>query len=359
MTILAKSGRTAMIAAGGTGGHIFPGLAVAHALKMRNWNVIWLGTIKGMESTIVPQNNIEFHGIEFTGLRGKGIHAWIKLPWRLLIAFWQTFREIRKSKPDVLVGFGGYVTFPAGVVAFLLCKAFFIHEQNSVAGLSNKVLSLLATKSFTAFPQVMQDAVWIGNPLRKEFLAFENPEVRYSERLGPLNILIIGGSLGASFLNELIPKSVALMPLGKLPNIVHQSGAAQVELVQKAYQDNKINASVTSFIQDVAVEYAKADLVICRAGASTVTEIAAVGVAALFVPLPMAVDDHQTKNAQYLVDLGAAWLEPQKSLTQEKLAQILLTADRNKLLKMAVQSKKLHKSEAVGVICDACEESIA
>ena len=356
MTILAKAGRTAMIAAGGTGGHIFPGLAVAHALKMRNWNVIWLGTIKGMESTIVPQNNIEFHGIEFSGLRGKGILAWIKLPWRLLLAFLQTFREVRKSKPDVIVGFGGYVTFPAGIVAHLMRKAFIIHEQNSVAGLSNKILSFFATKSFTAFPHVIKDAIWIGNPLRKEFFAIDGPEVRYAKRQGPLNLLIIGGSLGASFLNDLIPKSVALMPINKLPNIVHQSGIAQVEELRKIYQVNKIDASVTSFIQNVAFEYSKADLVICRAGASTVTEIAAIGVAALFVPLPLAVDDHQTKNAQYLVDLEAAWLEPQKSLTPEKLAQILLLADRDMLLKMAIQSKNLHKSRAVDEMCDACEE---
>ncbi|HMS26545.1 MAG TPA: undecaprenyldiphospho-muramoylpentapeptide beta-N-acetylglucosaminyltransferase [Burkholderiaceae bacterium] len=359
MTILAKSGKTAMIVAGGTGGHIFPGLAVAQTLKMKGWNVVWLGTLKGMESIIVPQNNIEFHGIEFSGLRGKGILIWFKLPWRLLIALWQTLREIRKSKPDVLVCFGGYVTFPAGIVAYIMRKAFFIHEQNSVAGLSNKILSFFATKSFTAFPHVIKDALWIGNPLRSEFLIIENPEVRYANRQGPLNLLILGGSLGASFLNDLIPNTVVLLTKDKMPNLVHQSGVAHVDKLRKAYQENKIDASVIPFIQNVADEYSNADLVICRSGASTVTEIAAVGVAALFVPLPLAVDDHQTKNAQYLVDLGAAWLEPQKSLTPEGLAQILQGTDRNKLQKMATQSKKLHKSEAVDLICDACEECIA
>ncbi len=359
MTTLAKSGKTVMIAAGGTGGHIFPGLAVAKALRMKDWDVVWLGTLKGMEATIASQNNIEFHGIEFSGLRGKGIMAWIKLPWKLSIAFWQTLKEIRKTNPDVLIGFGGYVTFPAGVVAYLTRKTFIIHEQNSVAGLSNKVLSFFATKAFTAFPHVLKDARWIGNPLRQEFLAMDGPEMRYANRQGPLNILIIGGSLGASFLNDLLPKSVALMPEKKLPNLLHQSGVAQVQVLRKAYQDSKIDASVTSFIQNVADEYSKADLVICRAGASTVTEIAAIGVAALFVPLPLAVDDHQTKNAQHLVDLGAAWLEPQKYLTPERLAQILQSTDRNMLLKMAIQSKKMYKSEAVSIICDACEECIA
>ena len=356
MTKLAKSGKTVMIAAGGTGGHIFPGLAIAQALKMRDWNVIWLGTFRGMESSIVLQNNIEFHAIEFSGLRGKGVWAWVKLPWYSLQAILQTFKKVRKAKPDVIVGFGGYVTFPAGVVAYLMRKALIIHEQNSVAGLSNKVLSLFATESYTAFPDVIKNAHWIGNPLRREFFAIERPEVRYVNRQGPLNILVLGGSLGAGFLNDLIPKAVALMPIHKLPNIVHQSGETQVEELRKTYMANEMNVSVTSFIQDVADEYSKADLIICRAGASTVTEIAAIGLAALFVPLPWAVDDHQTKNAQFLVNLGAAWLEPQKSLTPERLAQILLNVNREMLLKMALQSKKLHKTSAVEEICNACEE---
>lgn len=350
--------KTAMVVAGGTGGHIFPGLAVAKELSNNGWNVIWLGTSKGMESTIVPKNNLKFESIQFSGLRGKGIATWLALPIRLFKAFFQSAKIIYKIKPNVILGFGGYVTFPAGMMGRLFGIPLLLHEQNSVAGLSNNTLAVLATKVYTAFPDVIHSAHWIGNPLRLEFSQQAEPENRFNTRQGPLKILVVGGSLGANFLNKIIPQTLSLLPKKNRPNVTHQSGNDQFVELQENYNKLQINAELKPFIENTAIAFADADLVICRSGASTVTELAAIGVAAIFIPLPSAVDDHQTKNAMYLIQNDAGWLEKQENLTPQKLADLISTLNRSILLSAAINAKKMHKQGALKTIVDACEDLI-
>lgn len=357
LTIIAKP-KKAMIVAGGTGGHIFPGLAVARELHDNGWDVVWLGTSKGMESTIIPENNLKFESIQFSGLRGKGLTAWLTLPFRLLKAFLQSAIIIYISKPDVILGFGGYVTFPAGMMGRVFGIPLLLHEQNSVAGLSNGTLALFATKVYTAFPDVIKEAYWIGNPLRFEFFQQAEPKDRFYNRQGPLKILVIGGSLGAQFLNEILPQTINLLSKENFPNVTHQCGNNQFEKLQENYNNLHINAEVKPFIENIAIAFADADLVICRSGASTVTELAAVGVAAIFIPLPSAVDDHQTKNAMYLVQNNAGWLQKQETLTPHKLAKLITTLDRSKLLLAAIEAKKMYKQGALKVLVDACEDLI-
>lgn len=350
--------KTAIIVAGGTGGHIFPGLAVANELRSRGWNVIWLGTIKGMESQIVPQNNFKFEGIEFSGLRGKKLLTWMMLPIHLLKACIQAAKIIQKNRPSVVLGFGGYVTFPAGIVCRFFSIPLFLHEQNSVAGLSNLVLTKFATQVYTAFPDVIKCAHWIGNPLRLEFSQQAEPAARFSDRQGSLKILVLGGSLGARFLNQIIPQALNLIPENERPFVTHQSGKSQFDELFLNYQKLNIDAELLPFIENTAKAFANADLVICRAGASTVTELASVGAAALFVPLPSAVDDHQTKNAMYLVENNAAWLQPQENLTPKKLADFMLNLNRTMLLTTAMEAKKMHKQGALETLVDACEDTM-
>lgn len=350
--------RTAMILAGGTGGHIFPGLAVAEALRHLGWQVVWLGTRNGMESQIVPNSNFAFNGIEFSGLRGKGIQPWILLPFRLLRAFWQSAVIIKKVNPSIILGFGGYTTFPAGVMGRIFAKPLILHEQNSVAGLSNRALAYFATKIFTAFPNVFKKAQWIGNPLRSEFNMQAEPNIRFANRQGALKILVIGGSLGAKFLNQLIPKAINLIPIHMRPFIRHQGGTSQIEELKSNYKLVNVDAELIPFIENTAEAFAEADLIICRAGASTVTEIAAIGAAALFIPLPSAVDDHQTKNATYLVANNAGWMLAQQNLTPEKMANFIQNIDRSLLSKTAIEAKKMQKEDALKTIVDTCEDLI-
>jgi UDP-N-acetylglucosamine--N-acetylmuramyl-(pentapeptide) pyrophosphoryl-undecaprenol N-acetylglucosamine transferase len=332
-----------LIAAAGTGGHIFPGLAIAEALKLNGWNVTWLGTKVGMENRLVPQRNLPFESIDFGGTRGKGFSTWLLMPFRLIKACIDCGFIIAKTKPNLVIGFGGYVTLPAGLAARSLGKPLMIHEQNSVIGLSNKVLANFTKHVFTAFPNVIGKAVVSGNPLRAEFLSAGEPALRFENRTGPLRILIVGGSLGAKFLNETVPNA-------------HQSGIDQFDALKKLYETLNLDAKVVPFIDNTAEAFASADLIICRAGASTVTEIAAVGAAAMFVPLPSAVDDHQTQNAMYLVRNEAAWLQPQSELTPEKMANEILRMDRDILLKAAKKSKKMYIPNTINMIVDACEE---
>jgi UDP-N-acetylglucosamine--N-acetylmuramyl-(pentapeptide) pyrophosphoryl-undecaprenol N-acetylglucosamine transferase len=347
--------KIALIMAGGTGGHIFPGLAVAEALRSSGWQVQWLGAPHSMESRLVPPRGFALQTIDFSGVRGKGMVTLALLPLRLLKAFWQSIQVIRRVKPDVVVGLGGYISFPAGLMAVLLGKPLVLHEQNSVAGMANKVLATVADKVFTAFPGVFAKGEWVGNPLRAEFLQQAEPSVRFAGRSGPLNLLVVGGSLGAKALNDIVPKAVALLPMAQRPRITHQSGEKQIDALRANYAAAGVEATLTPFIDNTAAAFAEADLIVCRAGASTVTEIAAVGAAALFVPFPFAVDDHQTTNARFLSDQGAAQLIAQKNLTPEGLASMLQKTELLSLLSMGEKAKSMQKINATEAVVQACE----
>lgn len=348
--------RTALIMAGGTGGHIFPGLAVAEALRSKGWRVHWLGTPGSMESRLVPPRGFALELIDFSGVRGKGLSTLAFLPLRLLRAFWQSIQVVRRIKPDVLVGLGGYVTFPGGMMGVLLGKPLVLHEQNSVAGMANKVLAGVADRVFTAFPKVFAKGQWVGNPLRAEFLKQAAPQERFAGRTGPLQLLVVGGSLGARALNTVVPQALATIAPEQRPVVIHQSGEKQIDELRSNYAAAGVQATLTPFIDDTAQAFADADLVLCRAGASTVTEIAAVGAAAAFVPFPSAVDDHQTHNARFLVDQGAGWLMPQTTLTPQALAALLTGTSRTELLERAQAAKKMQQTQATDAVVAACEE---
>ncbi|MDE2606998.1 MAG: undecaprenyldiphospho-muramoylpentapeptide beta-N-acetylglucosaminyltransferase [Burkholderiales bacterium] len=346
---------TALVMAGGTGGHIFPGLAVAEALRARGWRVHWLGAPDSMESQLVPPRGFPLETVAFGGVRGKGVKTLLVLPFKLLRACWQSLRVVRRVRPDVVVGLGGYITFPGGLVSVLLRRPLVLHEQNSVAGLANRVLARVAARVYSAFPRVLEKAEWVGNPLREAFLRQPAPEQRFAGRGGPLKLLVVGGSLGAKALNEIVPQALARIPANQRPQVLHQSGARQIDELRANYLKAGVHAELTPFIEDTASAVAEADLVICRAGASTVTEIAAVGAPALFVPFPFAVDDHQTTNARFLVDAGGGWLVPQAELTPDKLATMLITLQREELLARAVAARKLAKTQATEQVVAACE----
>ena len=348
--------RVALIMAGGTGGHIFPGLAVAEALRAKGWRVHWLGAPDSMESRLVPPRGFAFETIAFQGVRGKGPVTLALLPLRLLKAFWQSIQVVRRVKPNVVVGLGGYISFPAGMMSVLLGKPLVLHEQNSVAGMANKVLAGVADRVFTAFPNVLRKAQWVGNPLRSEFLNQPDPSTRFAGRSGPLQLLVVGGSLGAKALNEVVPQALALLPKAQRPRVLHQSGATQIDALRANYQAAGVVAELTPFIDNTAQAFADADLVICRAGASTVTEIAAVGAAAVFVPFPSAVDDHQTTNARFLADNGGGRVLLQRDLTAAALAEILQKQERNTLMAQGLAAKKMQKTGATEAVVAACEE---
>ena len=351
---------TALVMAGGTGGHIFPGLAVAERLRELGWHVHWLGgPAPSMESQLVPPRGFAYETVAFSGVRGKGLKTLAMLPWRMAKAFWQSLQVVRRVQPDVVLGLGGYISFPGGLVSALSGRPLVLHEQNSVAGMANKVLARVARRVYTAFPKVIAQAEWVGNPLRQAFLMQDPPSVRFADRSGPLRVLVVGGSLGAQALNQVVPQALALLPLAQRPVVVHQSGAKQIEALREAYDQAGVQAELTPFIDDTASAFAQADLVICRAGASTVTELAAVGAAALFVPFPHAVDDHQTVNAQFLSHQDAGWLMPQTELTPEKLAAFLLRLDRPALLDKASHAFALRKMAAAQDVAQACGEVLS
>lgn len=347
---------TALVMAGGTGGHIFPGLAVAEALRARGWRVHWLGAPDSMEAQLVPPRGFPLETVNFAGVRGKGLRAYAFLPLRILHSFWQSIGVLRRVKPQVVVGLGGYITFPGGMMGVLLGKPLVLHEQNSVAGMANRVLAGVADRVYSAFPGVLPKAEWIGNPLREAFLRQPPPEQRFAGRSGPLKLLVVGGSLGAKALNETIPRALALIPPAERPRVVHQGGARQIDELRANYAAAGVQADLTPFIEDTAAAFAEADLVICRAGASTVTELAAVGAAALFVPFPFAVDDHQTTNAKFLVDAGGGWLVRQQDLSPESLAAMLRQVDRTELLQRAIAAAKMKKTDATDRMVAACED---
>lgn len=350
------TGKTALVMAGGTGGHIFPGLAVAEALRERGWRVHWLGAPGSMEEKLVPPRGFAFEPVQFGGVRGKGPLTLLLLPLKLLRAFWQSLGVVRRVKPDVLVGLGGYITFPGGMMGVLMGKPLVLHEQNSVAGLANKVLAGVADRVFTAFPNVLKKAQWVGNPLRAAFTSQPEPAARFAGRTGPLKLLVVGGSLGARGLNTVVPQALARIASEARPQVLHQSGAKQIDELRANYAAAGVEGELTPFIEDTAQAYADADFIVARAGASTVTEIAAVGAAALFVPFPSAVDDHQTTNARFLVDAGGGWLVQQADLTPELLADLLQKTGRTALIDKAAKAKTLQKTEAVEAVVRACEE---
>jgi UDP-N-acetylglucosamine--N-acetylmuramyl-(pentapeptide) pyrophosphoryl-undecaprenol N-acetylglucosamine transferase len=346
-----------MIMAGGTGGHIFPALSVAEYVRAQGWNVVWLGSRAGMETRIVPAHGYTLSQIRFSGLRGKGLVPMGLLPLNLLIAFWQSARAVRAHRPDVVLGMGGYVAFPGAMMASLFNRPLAIHEQNSIAGLTNRVLARIADKILVAFPNAFRErpqAEWTGNPVRAEIAAIPAPEARFSGRSGRLQLLVLGGSQGARALNEVVPQALARLDEASRPEVTHQAGAAHEGALRETYATLGVAANVLAFIDDMAARYAEADLMICRAGASTIAELAAAGVAAVLVPFPQAVDDHQTHNARFLSDRGAAILIPQSELTGERLADLLATLDRPKLLAMAQAARAAGKPEATRAVAEAC-----
>jgi UDP-N-acetylglucosamine--N-acetylmuramyl-(pentapeptide) pyrophosphoryl-undecaprenol N-acetylglucosamine transferase len=312
-----------------------------------------------MESQWVPQRGFAFEPVEFAGVRGKGLLSFGLLPLKLLKAFWQSLQVVRRVKPNVVVGLGGYITFPGGMMSVLMGKPLVLHEQNSVAGLANKVLAGVADLIYSAYPDVLQKGIWVGNPLRQEFLNKPSPTDRFAGRTGPLKLWVVGGSLGAQELNDIVPKALALLQEDQRPVVVHQSGAKQIDTLRANYAQAGVQAELTPFIDDTAQAFADADLIICRSGASTVTEIAAIGAAAVYVPFPFAVDDHQTTNANFLVKQGAGWLMPQAQLTPEILAERLGSITREELLTCAEKAWTLKKTQATREVVAACEALVA
>ena len=347
--------RTIMIMAGGTGGHVFPGLAVAELLRQSGWRVVWLGAKTGMEAALVPKRGYDMAWVSFSGVRGKGPLAYLLLPLKLLAAFWQSVRAIFRHRPDVVLGMGGYISFPGGMMAALLGKPLVVHEQNAIPGLANKVLAAVADRVLCAFPGALKRASLSGNPVRPEIAAIAAPESRYAGRSGPLRVLVLGGSLGAQALNEVVPRALFLLT-GAKPVLTHQSGAQHVDSLRRAYTAAGTPAKVFAFIEDMAAAYAEADLVVCRAGATTVAEIAAAGVASVLIPYPHAVDDHQTANARFLADAGAAVLVPQSELSPERLVEVLVGFDRVRLRDMAARARALARPGAASAVAAACVE---
>ncbi|MEI2416915.1 undecaprenyldiphospho-muramoylpentapeptide beta-N-acetylglucosaminyltransferase [Orrella sp. JC864] len=347
--------RTALIVAGGTGGHIMPGLAVADELVSRGWRVKWMGHPEKMEGRLVPAHGIELVPLRFAGVRGKGLATLVKLPWMLLDAFWQAFGQLGKVKPDVMLGMGGYVAFPAGVMGVLRGVPLVLHEQNAVAGLANRALSWIATRRLSGFPGVLRKAAVVGNPVRHDLANMTPPASRYAQRSGPLRVVVVGGSLGAQALNQTVPQALALMPAESRPQVIHQAGEQHIQALRQAYAQAGVQAQCLPFIDDMAGALSQADLLICRAGAMTVAEVAAVGVAALFVPFPHAVDDHQSANARHLSEDQAAWLQPQSALTPQWLAGWLQALDRGTLRRTAERAHTHALPRAAADIADVCE----
>ena len=360
--------RTVLVMAGGTGGHVMPALAVAESLRGEGWRVVWLGTRAGMEAKLAVEKGFDMAWVKVAGVRGKGLVAKLLLPANLLAAFWQAARAIFRERPDVALGLGGYVAFPGGMMASLLGKPLVIHEQNAIAGLTNRVLACLADRVLLGLPAAFSHghdkplpcgkvaADWVGNPVRPPIAALPEPAQRLAGRSGPLRLLVVGGSLGAQALNELVPQAIARLPETGRPEVRHQSGARHLDTLKGHYAAAGVKAECLAFIDDMAEALAWADLVICRAGALTVAEIAASGSAALFVPFPFAVDDHQTANARFLSDGGAGWLMQQKDLDAGKLADWLGGLTRDTLRTRAEKARALAKPEATATVAWVVKE---
>jgi UDP-N-acetylglucosamine--N-acetylmuramyl-(pentapeptide) pyrophosphoryl-undecaprenol N-acetylglucosamine transferase len=345
-----------LVMAGGTGGHIFPGLAVAQYLRICGWNVSWLGNQSGMEYRLVKSCDFPFEAVEFGGLRGKGLKAKLMLPINLARACFQSWKIMRRLKPSVVLGMGGYITFPGGLVTKLLKRPLVLHESNSVAGSANRALAKIAMRTLTGFPNTMEKAEWVGNPIREEFDRMQKPNERYEQRQGSLSILVVGGSLGAAALNENIPAALALIPKEARPRVIHQAGDKHLVDLQRRYAELGVEADIRAFIDDMPAVYAQADLVICRSGAMTVSELAACGVASCLIPFPYAIDDHQTANAQFLSNAGAAVLLPQQQLNPQDLALMIQNWNREDLKEMAMRAHALAKPHATQRVAEVCAD---
>ncbi|CAA6816328.1 MAG: UDP-N-acetylglucosamine--N-acetylmuramyl-(pentapeptide) pyrophosphoryl-undecaprenol N-acetylglucosamine transferase (EC [uncultured Thiotrichaceae bacterium] len=344
-----------MITAGGTGGHVYPGLAVARALMDKNIPVVWMGTHKGLEARIVPEAGIEMAWLEVSGIRGKGVGALLMSPFRLIKAMSQSYKILKKHRPAALLGMGGFVAGPGGLMASLMGIPVLIHEQNAVAGTTNKLLSRFATEIFEGFPgtfHAKREAIPTGNPVRTDIANIASPEERIKGHDGIFKVLVIGGSLGAKILNETVPRALCQLPKEAHIQVVHQAGETTLELAQKTYEAAGVEAHIVPFVEDMAGAYAWADIIICRSGALTVAEVAATGLAAIMVPYPHAIDDHQTENARYLADAGAAVVIPQDKLTYDVLAEVLegLMRAPEELVAMSVRSRTLAKPEATAEV---------
>ena len=354
-------GACVAVMAGGTGGHVFPALAVAERLREQGDEVFWIGTRRGMEADLVPSRGFAMEWISIEGWRGKGAAQLAKAPFRLATALWQAAAILRRRKPAMVLGMGGFAAGPGGLMARALGIPLVIHEQNCVPGMTNQWLSRVATRVFEAFPgsfPARRGAVACGNPVRPEIVALAPPAERLRDRDGPRRLLILGGSLGAKALNEMVPRALARLPAAERPLVRHQAGRRTLADAEAGYRAAGVEAEITPFIKDMAAAYAWADFVICRSGALTVSELAAAGVGSLLVPFPYAVDDHQVGNGRYLSDAGAALLMIQKDLSVETLAEALgdLLTDPGRLLAMAEAARAKADTDAVERIAAACRE---
>jgi UDP-N-acetylglucosamine--N-acetylmuramyl-(pentapeptide) pyrophosphoryl-undecaprenol N-acetylglucosamine transferase len=350
----------ALIMAGGTGGHVFPALATARVLKSRGYDIVWLGTRRGIEARLVPAEGIPVEWLSVSGLRGKGIATLLAAPFRLALALVQALRAVRRHRPSVVLGAGGFASGPGGVAAWLLRRPLVVHEQNAVAGLTNRLLARLAGRVLEGFPGSFGPgvrAVHVGNPVRPEIVAVAPPERRYAAREGRARLLVFGGSQGSARLNAVVPAALAELPAALRPEVLHQTGSHGFDETRAAYRSRGIEADVRPFIEDMAGAYGWADLAVCRSGALTVAELAAAGVGAVLVPFPAAVDDHQTRNAEFAVQAGAAVLLPESGLTPRTLAERLrelLVAGRPALERMARAARATSVPDADQRLADAC-----
>lgn len=351
--------RPVLIMAGGTGGHVFPALAVADELRARGVPVVWLGTKAGIESRLVPQAGYPIEWMSITGLRGKNTVTLLLAPVRIVMACWQAMRVLLKRRPCAVLGMGGFASGPGGMMAWLIRKPLLVHEQNAVAGMTNKILSRFASVVLQAFPGVFKKAKTTGNPVRQSICELTAPAERFAQRdvKNRLRLLVIGGSLGAVKLNEIIPQALATMAVTDRPEVIHQTGMKNIDAAKDLYESADVDAKVEAFIDDMPAAYEWADLVICRSGAMTVFELAAAGVASVLVPYPYAVDDHQTGNARYLESAGAAIVRQQDELTTDWLVAVIndFSANRNKLLEMAIAARKLAIPDSAKTIADECQ----
>ncbi|GAB5479689.1 MAG: undecaprenyldiphospho-muramoylpentapeptide beta-N-acetylglucosaminyltransferase [Marinobacter nauticus] len=354
--------RRFLMMAGGTGGHVFPALATARALQQRGHEVHWLGASGGMEERLIGDTDIPLSLIHISGLRGKGKLELLLAPFRLMRALGEAYTHLRRIRPDCVVGMGGFVTGPGGIAAWLMRKPLVIHEQNAIAGMTNRWLTRFSETVLEAFPDSFGDQTvtrCTGNPVRGEVASMDAPEQRLAGRSGRLRVLVIGGSLGAQVFNQQLPRALALMPEANRPDVRHQCGEKNLEAARAAYDEAGVSASIEPFIRDMAEAYGWADLVICRAGALTVSELCAAGIGAVLVPFPHAVDDHQTRNGQHMVKAGAAILVPQPKLNPEVLAETLkdLATDRKRILTMAKAARSLARPDATERVVNYCLEA--